>query len=91
MINKALKIAAVVDLVMFIIFSIIFVEFTDINETSLFILIILIIGSIYGATKLIIIYFKYDKSLSYFFSILTYCLVVVLSVVAMIIIGSLLI
>ncbi|WP_294343482.1 hypothetical protein [uncultured Clostridium sp.] len=91
MINKALKIAAVVDLVMFIIFSIIFVEFTAINETSLFILIILIIVSIYGATKLIIIYFKYDKSLSCFFSILTYCLVVVLSVVAMIIIGSLLI
>lgn len=91
MINKILKILAIVDLLMFIIFSIMFVELTAINETSLFILVILIIGSIYGAIRLTISYFRDDKSLSCFFSILSYCFVAVSSLVAMIIIGSLLI
>lgn len=91
MVNKVFKVLAMVDLLIFIIFSIMFVEFTAINETSLFILVILIVGSTYGAIKLTIDYFRYDKSLSCFFSILSYCFVDVLSLVAIIVIGTLLI
>lgn len=91
MINKVFKVVAIVDLLIFITFGIMFVELTAINETSLFILIILAIGSIYGATKLTINYFRGDKSLNCFFSILSYCFVAVASLVSMIIIGSLLI
>ena len=54
MVNKVFKVLAMVDLLIFIIFSIMFVELTAINETSLFILVILIVGSTYGAIKLTI-------------------------------------